>query len=261
QVSVPLVNVRIAKPVTGRPKNVTSLLVTVTVPGGRSMPIATWFEPARPLDARPVAEAPTPVKVSCAQPFWKPERTVTLVRSFEPSTEEVVVLTCVCASSLRIDRIVDSQHSEFGWPPGGVGENCVPPAAALCSSRLKNVKPIVSHAPLVVSLLVYGANAVVSVTNRFFSGWVRTQSVREAVALSRMYSFITAECMNTEATALAPPVGPPTVSANSVRYAVMSAEEGGVPVRSPARVTTLIGGLAASRRGVVKPESVYCSVT
>ena len=152
------------------------------------MPIAMCCDvpPPRTQAAR---LRPAPVNVRNAQPFWNPDLTLTLVRFFEPSTVDEVVSTCVCESPLRIDRTVDSQHSEFAAPLGGSGEKSDPEAVALCSSRLKNVKPIgfASSAGGQHVGVRLGRGDVV--TNWFFSGWVMTQSVSEALALSSTYSF------------------------------------------------------------------------
>src|SRR5262245_10354278 len=174
------------KPVTGRPKNVTGAAAD------RVAATAVLSRTARSetLEPMPSAVAPLPMNIRRAQPFWNVEFTLTFVRLSEPSTVEAV-LAGMCAAPLRIDRTFDSQHSEFGAPAGGSGEKSVPAATALASSRLKNVKLTVSHAPEDVRMLVYGCAAVVDDTNTRFSGWVMTQSVFDAEPVSSTYSLMT----------------------------------------------------------------------
>ena len=78
--------------------------------------------------------------------------------------------------------------------------------------RMKKLNEMVSQAPFAVSTLVYGWRAVTLSTKNRRTGWVMTQSVSEAEALSRMYSFITAVCMYTDATARAPATTPLVVT-------------------------------------------------
>src|SRR5688500_1474653 len=236
------------KPVIGRPVNVWAPATGASIAGAR----CARCEVATEIMPRPAFGL---VMVRIPQPFWKPEVTFTLVRFVEPSTVEAVVSAGLCgAPGLRIDSTVDSQHIEFAAPAGGSGEKSDPAATALASSRLKKVNPMSSQAPLAVSRFEYGGVAVTSSTNRFLSGWVRTQSVAEAEALSRMYSFITAVCMNTAATARAP-AGAMPAATQSERYAVTSVDAP-VPSRSPERMTRLCVGVASPRFGCVAPESV-----
>src|SRR5207237_3144057 len=97
------------------------------------------------------------------------------------------------------------------------------------------------------------------VTNRFFTGCVITQSVCEREPESRTYSFMTDECMYTEATALAPAVGPAPVT-NVLRYAVASIEAPVTGSMPPAFTTRLTAGTALPRFGVMKPAPVHCAV-
>src|SRR5688572_5840652 len=192
------------KPVTGRPRNVTGLATTVPAKPVASVPSEVRVAPT---EGRPVVVALVPVNDSLAQPFWKVE-TLTFVMLREPRTSEAATEP----ATLRIDSTVDSQHSE---PVGaGRGEKSPPAAVAKRSSRSKNVKLMNSQEPADVARAVYGVSVAPVRTNWFLTGWVRTQSVADAVAASSTYSFITALCMKTEATARAPAEArtPPTKS-------------------------------------------------
>src|SRR5262245_21745239 len=97
QFSRPLLNVRIMKPVTGRPKNVTAAVVTVVADGVLSNTTRSLV-----LEPMPSAVAPLPMKARRAQPFWNVAFTLTFVRLSEPRTDEAV-LAGMCAAPLRID--------------------------------------------------------------------------------------------------------------------------------------------------------------
>src|SRR5947207_3069991 len=107
------------KPVTGRPKNVDTAVVT-TAAGARPL----WFNDTRCEPAalpRPTDVALTPTKSRAAQPFgnsaFVPSATAVVLT--EPSRPDVVPVGCpVAAGLLRIDRTFTSQHSDDGVAPG-----------------------------------------------------------------------------------------------------------------------------------------------
>src|ERR1700688_4252778 len=142
-----------------------------------------------------------------AQPFWNVVVTPIVVTFCEPRTSEGAAgVDGELVDPFRKLTTVDSQHSEWAVAPGGGGENNAPGGEDRASSRLNEVRSIISQAPDVVSKLVNGATTVVVLTNRRLVGNVRTQSVFDLVAASRMYSFRTSACIIVAEAALAPAV-------------------------------------------------------
>src|SRR5450631_4025969 len=241
------------KPTTGRPWKVCAAAEVTPVT------MLVVRVPAATADVRPTPVAFVPVKPTSAQPFWNVEVTLTLVTFDEPRTSEVEVAPAVGAfvEALRKLRTVDSQHSAFGAPPGCVGEKSTVLAPAPRSSRLKKVSAIVSHAPLAVRTFVNGGVAVTELTNLLLVGNVKTQSVSESVAASRMYSFSTSECI-----IVADAACPPAVAMNGTAVpAHVERYTSDGSAFAPATTTTMLeAGLVALKFGLSLPISVYTCV-